>query len=61
MNLKKIQEAVEAICNQGCREVNNIIALGENNQKIEQIQHLSTDEKIAVINELKNIMDVYKK
>jgi hypothetical protein len=59
MNQQKILQAIEKICNQGCREVNDIIELLENNQQAEQTRHLTTDETTVVLNELKSIMTIY--
>lgn len=61
MNDDNISKAVEAICHQGCTSVSSIIEMLEKGETVEQAVHLSCDELIALLKELKSIMAVYKK
>ncbi|MCW8853628.1 MAG: hypothetical protein OQK76_02900 [Gammaproteobacteria bacterium] len=61
MNEDNISKAVEAICHQGCTSVSDIIDALENGITVEQTTHLSCDELIALLKELKAIMAIYEK
>ena len=61
MNEDNISKAVDAICHQGCTSVASIIDALEKGKPIEQASHLSYNELIALLKELKTIMAVYEK
>ena len=61
MNEDNISKAVEAICHQGCTSVSSIIDALEKGASIEQTSHLSYNELIVLLKELKTIMAVYEK
>ena len=61
MKEDNISKAVESICNQGCTSVSSIIEMLEKGEAIEQVSHLSCDELMALLKELKAIMGVYEK
>lgn len=61
MKEDNISKAVEAICNQGCTSVSSIIEMLEKGESVEQASHLSCDELMALLKELKAIMAIYKK
>lgn len=59
MQQEKLDSLLEDYCQQGCREVNNIIAQLENQHAPKEMQELSDSERQYVHSELKAIMDVY--
>ncbi|MDH5471272.1 MAG: hypothetical protein OEY87_08670 [Gammaproteobacteria bacterium] len=61
MNTDNISKAVETICLQGCTSVSGIINALENGETTEHTVHLSYDELMALLKELKAIMAVYEK
>ncbi len=58
-NDNQIDSCLENICNQGCQVVNQIINQLENDQTVDIIEHLTTKQKIRLLQELKDIMMVY--
>lgn len=61
MNKDNISRAVENICHQGCTTVSDIIAMLEKGETVKQASHLSCEELMALLKELKSIMAVYEK
>ena len=59
MHSNKIQQCVEALCQNGCRAVRATIDVLESGQEVPQMSHLNAEERSAVLNELKSIMSVY--
>lgn len=55
----KIQERVEALCQNGCKAVNATIIALESGQPVAQVEDMSPQERSAVLRELKAIMAVY--
>lgn len=54
-------QIVENICLLGCSRVNEIIALLERGELIDEVQELEKAEVDTIITELKHIMAVYQK
>ncbi|MEW8043192.1 MAG: hypothetical protein G8D28_02580 [gamma proteobacterium symbiont of Phacoides pectinatus] len=55
----KVETCVEALCNQGCREVRGYIARLEQDEPVPELLGLSAQERRLVLAELKSIMSVY--
>lgn len=51
---------IENICEQGCLQVYQTITQLEQNQCPDQLQPLAPSERLAVLEELKSIMAIYK-
>ncbi len=60
MNEQKVNLAVEAICNSGCRSVNAIIHTLESGHVVDGIEDFNEDEINTLTQELKAIMSVYE-
>ncbi|MCK5525068.1 MAG: hypothetical protein KAI83_18220 [Thiomargarita sp.] len=58
-NDKQIDSCLENLCQQGCRTVNQVIQLIEQEEVIDTIKHLSAAQRMILLQELKNIMAVY--
>lgn len=56
---RRVDAAVEAICQQGCRSVNRVILRLEHGEPLAWVEGLNTAEQAAVLDELKAIMAVY--
>ena len=61
MHSDKIQQCVEALCQNGCRAVRATIEVLENGEGVPQVDGLTAEERNAVLTELKSIMSVYKR
>ncbi|MDH5612018.1 MAG: hypothetical protein OEY66_06135 [Gammaproteobacteria bacterium] len=59
-NNVKLQHIIENICSTGCERVYEIIAIMERRESIEETSQLNSQESEIVLQELKNIMAVYK-
>ena len=59
MKYPLIAQCVEQLCQCGCTDVRNTIALLETNQAVAQTEGLSAEERRLVLEELKSIMAVY--
>ncbi|MFK5971100.1 MAG: hypothetical protein QM487_13410 [Candidatus Marithrix sp.] len=59
INDEQIDSCLENICNQGCQVVNQIIYQIEHKQAVDIIEHLTIEQKIRLLQELKDIMMVY--
>ena len=59
MNIQKISQAVDQICQNGCNNVNDIIETLSSGKKIEITNNFSDAETNELLNELKSIMAVY--
>lgn len=55
----KISEKIEAVCGQGCTEVNQLLKQAESGNTIEILSEFSDNEISLIINELNEIMSVY--
>jgi len=60
MSHEKVSHAVEAICNQGCTAVNEIIETLEQGEDIAETGQLTPAERSELLHELKTIMRVYE-
>jgi len=60
MSHEKVSKAVEAICNQGCTVVNEIIETLEQGEDITETNQLTPAERGELLHELKTIMRVYE-
>ena len=52
-------QCIELICEQGCTAVREVIIKLEQHQLVNELEHLASDEKDAVLKELKAVMSVY--
>jgi len=59
MDQQRIAQCVEILCQQGCTEVRSTIVRIESGADIPQTEGLSSEEILAVLEELKAIMAVY--
>jgi uroporphyrinogen-III decarboxylase len=56
----KITAKIEALCEQGCSQVNQLLEKSANGNDIEELSEFSTSEINQIIDELSQIMSVYK-
>lgn len=56
----KISLKVEALCKQGCSEVNQLLEQAEKGRKIEALAEFSNAEISQITDELSKIMAVYE-
>jgi len=54
-----VEQCIEALCHQGCRQVWGYIAVLEKGDSLPETEGLSREETAIVLAELKNIMAVY--
>lgn len=59
MDPRKIEHAVNLICDQGCIRIRVLIQLLETGAAISETQELSPAENRAVLQEIKSIMAIY--
>jgi len=59
-NNVKLQHIIEQLCAAGCERVYEVIDIMERQESTTETAHLSTQESEIVLQELKNIMAVYK-
>ena len=59
MSAKQVDQAVESICDRGCRYVNTILNDDAARTDCEALSGLGEDEMFAVLKELKTVMSVY--
>lgn len=59
MDQSKISACIEDLCQKGCREVTRVIGALEQGGTVKEAETLNTDERNAVLLELKAIMAVY--
>jgi hypothetical protein len=60
MDQAKIAHCIEALCQKGCKEVSRTILAMERGEPMAEARELNTDERRAVLHELKSIMAVYR-
>ena len=60
MDHNNLTQYLEVLCQSGCDTVNATIEAMEKNQPISLTDDLSAEEQSIVLNELKEIMSVYK-
>ncbi len=56
---QKVMDKIEAICTQGCTQVNQVIRQDAVSDENEEFSGFSESEKAQVLEELKKIMSVY--
>ena len=56
---KKAISKIEALCDQGCSQVNELLDKAENGSKLEELSDFSSNEISQIIDELSEIMSVY--
>ncbi len=59
MRNDRVENAVEAICNRGCRYVNSVLSNQENHQDFKELSDLNSMELSIVFRELDAVMAVY--
>jgi DNA-directed RNA polymerase subunit H (RpoH/RPB5) len=59
MNHEKVNQCIESLCTCGCESVHAVITALEQGVYIPETAGLSQEEKKAVLNELKSVMEVY--
>lgn len=57
---KKLNRKIEALCKQGCSQVNQLIDNARNGRSIEELSDCNQDEIKLIIQELDKIMTVYQ-
>jgi hypothetical protein len=57
--LPRVEAHVEAVCQQGCRQVRQAITILELGGDVPETRGLTLDERLALLAELKAIMAVY--
>jgi hypothetical protein len=55
----RVENAVESICNRGCRYVNSILSSSEIQQDCLELKALDSSEQQVVIEQLSSVMAVY--
>ncbi len=55
-----LQDIVDALCQDGCKQVNSYIRSIESDELPESMRDLDKDEQALVLKELKSIMAVYR-
>lgn len=58
-DMKKIDQAVEILCEKGCGSVRDDLERLESGEKLPETENLSKEELSKVVEELKSIMAVY--
>ena len=56
----RVENAVESICNRGCRYVNSVLSSSEIQQDCLELKALEASEQQIVIAELSSVMAVYE-
>ena len=56
---KKARDKIEALCGQGCTQVNQLLEKASNGNEIEELSDFSSSEAEMIIGELGEIMSVY--
>lgn len=57
---QKVLDKIEAICTQGCTQVNQVLQQDVASKENEEFSGFSESEKAQVFEELKKIMSVYE-
>ncbi len=55
-----VDQYVEYLCEQGCMKVSIFIEALQNNQSMPELDALTQDERVVVLDELVSIMSVYQ-
>lgn len=56
---KKAREKIEALCELGCTQVNQLLEKASNGNDIEELSEFTSSEANLIISELGEIMSVY--
>ena len=56
---RKVASKIEALCEQGCTQINQLLEKAENGKNIKELSEFSSSEINQIINELGEIMSVY--
>jgi len=57
----RVENAVDAICNRGCRYVNALLSNTQCQQDCLELKALNSSEQLVVIEELSSVMAVYER
>jgi hypothetical protein len=56
---KRINNKIEALCEEGCSQVNKLLLKAENGNKIDELSNFKSEEIDQIIDELSQIMSTY--
>lgn len=56
---KKVSSKIEALCAQGCTQVNQLLEKAKNGKNINELAEFNDSESKQIIDELAQIMSVY--
>ena len=56
---KKALDRIEALCKQGCSDVNQLLEKAKNGNRIEELSDFNRSEIEQIIDELDQIMSIY--
>ena len=56
---EKVTNKIEALCEEGCLQVNKLLAKAESGKKIDELSNFKSEEIEQIIDELSQIMSTY--
>ena len=56
---ERVTNKIEALCEEGCSQVNKLLVKAENGNKIDELSNFKSDEINQIIDELSEIMSTY--
>ena len=56
---EKVTKKIEDLCEEGCSQVNKLLAKAENGNKIDELSNFKSEEIKQIIDELSQIMSTY--
>ena len=56
---ERVTNKIEALCEEGCSQVNKLLVKAENGNKIDELSNFESDEISQIIDELSEIMSTY--
>ena len=56
---KRVTNKIEALCEEGCSQVNKLLLKAGNGNKIDELSNFESDEINQIIDELSEIMSTY--
>jgi len=56
---ERVTNKIEALCEEGCSQVNELLVKAENGNKIDALSNFESDEINQIIDELSEIMSTY--
>ena len=59
MRKSRVDDCIESLCRKGCSSVRHDIADLEQGRSLPETRDLTAEEALAVLSELKSIMEVY--